>query len=151
MKKTMFSMALVLSLTFGFIIASCDNNLTGTDPQALSASDAPLTQKIKVHFNVKNGGNGLTKSQGEVIAEDGVSYNTGGASFASNFSISFEAPVGNTYVKIQWSGKDGLGHWTYLSAKLNLVFGVVDYNILVDYNGRGKVYTEGLDEVSVWK
>jgi len=153
MKKLSFMLALVV-LAFGFIVmvGSCSNGLTGVDSQVLSASNAFITRGIKVYFNVKNGGAGLCMSKGEVGIKDEYGYYSfNWAHCASNFSVSLDYPVIAPYVVIKWEGEDFWGRVTYLSAKLSLVPGVTDYTILIDYNGRGKVYTEGLDEVSVWK
>jgi len=161
-----FSMALAAFAAGGIVLAGCDSPAgvaTGYNEAVFAETSAPapesgggaiagstVTKKIKVKFNVKNGGWGLIKSQGIVSKQDDSYLVSGSAGCADDFVIEITVPASENYLNIRWKGTDTGWKCTYLKAKMELAGGQVrDYTIVLDYNGRGKVATKKLSDVTV--
>jgi len=104
------------------------------------------TKTIKVKFEVKNGGNGLTKSEGMLISwdESKAAYNS--AKFASDYTVTITVPAGDKYLLVCWKATEGFVDKFYLFAKMK----AESCTITLDFNGyrdgRPVVATKNLEK-----
>jgi len=114
-----------------------------------SSKEVPGTRRIDVKFNVKNGGFGLTKSEGIVSSQDDdyLVYDHG--TCANDYTITIPVPPEDEYLNIRWKCTDGLVGATYVKARMKAESGT----ITLDYNGVAmsgpKVATKNLSDVAV--
>jgi len=106
-------------------------------------------RRIKVKFEVKNGGAGLLKSEGIVSTQDDISYLVYDHDvFANDFTITLPVPKDDEYLNVRWRGVDGFWGATYVRARMKAESGT----ITLDYNGVAmgpKVATKNLSDVAV--
>jgi len=102
-------------------------------------------RKIKVKFEVKNGGWGLWWSEGIVSTQDDSYLEYAKASCANDFTITLPVPQDDEYLNIRWWAMAYLDEGTLIKAKMKAESGT----ITLDYNGRGKVATKNLYDVRV--
>jgi len=115
-------------------------------PAALSAAG---TKTIKVRFEVLNGGWGVIKSYGVVSTRDDSHLNWGFGELAEDFDIEITVPASETYLNVRWKATDFFWKETYLKSGIQLEDGKGTYPVVLDYNGRGKVATKNLLDVSL--
>jgi len=148
-KKSRVLIASGAAVLLAFVFTACDTPVSGDgavsagDPRRpggallLSAGDGPADQaaskKIKVKFQVLNGGMGLWWTQGIVSTEDDnfLVYDSG--IYACDFYITLDAPAGDKYLNIRWRAYDTSARVYYLKAKMK-VAGAGNYTITLDYN-----------------
>jgi len=118
----------------------------GTIAGSTELSDSAL-KKIRVKFEVKNGGFGLLSSEGIISTQDDDSYIVyDKASCASDYTITVRVPASDEYLNVRWRGDDFMiSDNTYVKAKMKPKSGI----ITLDYNGYGRVATKNLYDVEV--
>jgi len=113
------------------------------------AGSAAATKKIKVKFEVLQGGGGICKNAGIVSTQDDsyLVYNQKPAS--RDFTITITVPASDEYLNVRWWGDDFWLPNTCIKAKMKPESGT----ITLDYNGFSggypKVATKNLYDVSV--
>jgi len=112
-------------------------------------ADAAGLKTINVRFEVKNGGCGLIKSFGVVSTQDDSHLNWGFGELARDFEVRITVPASEKHLNIRWEATDFFWKRTYLKAGLQIGDGGVTYNIVLEYNGRGKVAVKNLQDVSL--
>jgi len=150
----------------GMVLAGCESLAgVGSGDEAVFAeasalapdsAGAPLvagaagTKTIKVKFEVKNGGWGLSKSEGMLKTLDKSSVVYACNAFANDYTITITVPASDEYVWVHWKGTVFYLQPVYVKAKMKAVSGT----ITLDYNGRNdnfdhQVATKNLEVLSV--
>jgi len=140
----------------GMVLAGCESpagvgngydDVVSTEASAsvLNSAGDGAAKKIKVKFNVKNGGSSLMRSDGIVSTQDDSYLVCDWDAFANDFDITITVPASDEYLNIRWKGLDFWGNGTYVKAKMKPESGT----ITLDYNGKGKVATKNLYDVRV--
>jgi len=160
MKLVKILPALAVFAAAGIVTEGCDSPAgAGAGDEAVSgvtstpvhesavgtiAGSAAAAKRMKVKFNVKNGGYcGLLKSEGIVSTQDDnyLVYEKGVC--AIDYTITITVPASDEYLNIRWRGFDFLRESTYVKAKMKAESGT----ITLDYNGIGYVVTKNLYDV----
>jgi len=145
----------------GMILSGCDSPAgAGSGDEAVSedicapvtgsasgttAGSAAGTKKIKVKFEVGNGGLGLYKSAGIVSTQDDSYLVYDSNIFSWDFTITITVPANDEYLNIRWKGFEGLRLHTFVKAKMKAESGT----ITLKYNGYKKVVTNNLYDVRI--
>jgi len=159
MKLVKILSALAVFAAAGMMAAGCDSLagsgvgdeavFTETAGSVLNSAGSGTTKKIKVKFEVKNGGVwGLVWSYGIVSTQDDSYLVYDWDVCANDFYITITVPASDEYLNIRWKGNEG-GFSTYVRAKMKAESGT----ITLDYNGNagsGKVATKNLHDVKVY-
>jgi len=104
------------------------------------AAARPGTKKIKVKFEVENGGYGLTYSEGIVSTQDD-SYLIHDWDFCANdYTITISVPENDKYLNIRWHCAEMFRGETYIKAKMKAESDIVT----MSYRNVGSVATETL-------
>jgi len=117
---------------------------SGGGPTAFSAS---ALKKIRVKFEVLNGGYGLAETHGFVSTQDNTRIRWCSGEYAGDFDIEIIVPAGEKYLNIGWRGTDFFWKYTYLKGGIKLEDGKGTYPLVFDYNGLGKVAAKRLTDV----
>jgi len=103
-------------------------------------------RKIKVKFNVKNGGWGLWNSEGIVSTQDDSSYLVYEKGVCANdYTITILVTPEDEYLNVRWKCRAGVAGETLVRARMKAESGT----ITLDYNGGHKVATKNLYDVVV--
>jgi len=157
-----FGLTLAIFTAAGMVLAGCDS-LAGTDSSDVSpespgivlnsaggpsAAADSCARKIKIKFDVRNGGWGLIGSDGIVSTQDDSRLVRDGGYFAGDYRINITIPASDRYLNIRWCGNDSVHGATYVKAKLDLN-AAVDA-IVFDYCGYANVNAGNLYDVQVY-
>jgi len=110
-----------------------------------AGSSNAAVRKIKVKFEVLNGGGGLRNNYGIVSTQDDSVLVKDRGDLDRGFTITITVPAGDKYLNVRWLGNDFWLPDTFLKAKMKAESGT----ITVDYNGVGKAATKNLYDVRV--
>jgi len=170
-----FSMAFAVFAAGGIVLAGCDspagvaNGYDGavvfteasapgpesagadSDYGLLSGSEAPELEIVNYEVTIKvaNGGHyGLVENKCIVSNHASTILVKQKRLASGDHKIKIKAPKKTPYFIIRWRGKEAFGFPTYLKGIIYNEGNINKLSCYIDYNGEGKLATEGMSNVS---